>query len=144
MKPNKIMRTLLFNWPIKVFSLLLAIGIYIVINYALLDTRVVEIPLQVVMPVAYEASSNVPTSVTLSMRADERYITMIDAAAVRAVADFSHVRAEGAFSAPIVLHAQKSFVDMEVAFSTDPETIRIYFVKSDVVPETKDLGGIEL
>ena len=145
MKLNKIMRSLLFNWPVKVFSLLLAVGIFMVVNYATLDTRRVEIPLEVIIPSGYEASSNVPTSVTLHIRADERYIGMVDSSAIKATADFSKIDGEGAFSAPVLLGAQKSYMNIEVAFSTDPETVRIYLVKTDVAPRTDEyLGGIEL
>lgn len=145
MKTNKIMRSLLFNWPVKIFSLLLAVGIYMVVNYATLDTRRVEIPLQVIMPSGYEASSNVPESVTLHIRADERYIGMVDSSAINATADFSKVADEGAFSAPILLDTQKSYMDIDVSFSTKPETVRLYLVKLEVVaPADANLGGIEL
>lgn len=144
MKPNKLMRSLLFNWPIKVFSLLLAIGIYMVVNYATLDTRRVEIPLQIITPTGYEVSSNVPQFVTLQIQADERYIGMVDSSAINAIADFSKVGGEGVFSAPILLDAQKSYMDIEVAFSTNPETVRLYLVKSSVTQIDEDLGGIEL
>ena len=78
MKPNNLWRAIIFNWPVKVFSLVLAIGIYLVVNYATLDQRKVDIPLQVVLPGGYEATSTILDSVTLVIRTDARHIGMID------------------------------------------------------------------
>ena len=50
MKLNDVWRAIMFNWPVKVFSLVLAIGLYLVVNYATMDQRKVEIPLQVLLP----------------------------------------------------------------------------------------------
>jgi len=147
MKPNKLWRTMLFNWPVKVFSLLLAISIYLVVNYATLDQRSVEIPLHVVLPNTYVATSTVPDSVTLKIKADERYIGMVDTTAIKATVDYSMVDTEGVSSAPVVLAAEPSYFDIEISFSTDPETIRIYFQKSEMpvqVEENQELGGITL
>ncbi len=147
MKPNKLWHTMLFNWPVKVFSLLLAISIYLVVNYATLDQRTVEIPLHVILPDAFVATSTVPESVTLKIKADERYIGMVDSSAIKATVDYSMVDTEGVSSAPVVLMAQPSYFDIEVSFSTDPETIRIYFQKSEMpapVEANQELGGITL
>lgn len=146
MKPNKLWRSLLEDWPIKVFSLLLAIAVYVVVNYATLDSRRVEIPLHVTMPVGYEATSTIPESVTLMIRADERYIGMIDPTAIRAVADFSIVSEDGVTSVPVLLEASASYIEIEVSFSTDPEIVRIFFQKieqSDRVGEEENAGGTD-
>ena len=147
MKPNKLWRTMLFNLPVKVFSLLLAISIYLVVNYATLDQRTVEIPLHVILPEGFVATSTVPESVTLKIKADERYIGMVDSTAIKATVDYSMVDTEGVSSAPVVLAAQSSYFDIEISFSTDPETIRIYFQKSEKpakVEANQELGGITL
>ena len=147
MKLSSMWRSLLENWPIKVISLLLAISVYLVISYATLDTRRVEIPLQMVVPAGYEATSTVLESVTLIIRTDERYIGMIDPTAVTALADFSAVMQEGVATAPILLKADPSFVDIAVSFTTDPEQVRVFFRKSALPEATaghESSGGIEL
>lgn len=146
MKPNKLLRTLLEDWPIKVFSLLLAISIFLVVNYATLDSRIVEIPLQVIVPQGYEATSNIPESVTLHIKTDERYIGMIDPSAIQAIADFSRVSESGVSSVPVLLVAESSFVDIEVSFTTDPDIVRVFFQKSgqsDTVVENGQSGGTD-
>lgn len=146
MKPNKLWRSLLGDWPIKVFSLLLAVSVYVVVNYATLDSRRVEIPLYVTMPVGYEATSTIPESVSLHIRADERYIGMIDPTAIRATADFTVVSEDGVASVPILLEASASYVDIEVSFTTDPDIVRVFFQKaeqSDSVVEEENAGGMD-
>jgi pyridoxine 5'-phosphate synthase PdxJ len=129
MKLNDLWRTILDNWPIKVFSLLLAIGVYVIISFATLNTRTVEIPLEVRFPAGYEAASTVADSVMLHIRADERYIGMIDPTAIEAVVDYSWVSQEGVATAPVLLHAEPSFVSIDVSFTTQPETLRVLFKK---------------
>ncbi|HLW22320.1 MAG TPA: hypothetical protein VKZ39_03975 [Sphaerochaetaceae bacterium] len=147
MKLSSMWRSLLENWPIKVISLLLAISVYLVISYATLDTRRVEVPLHVVVPVGYEATSTIPDSVTLVIRTDERYIGMIDPTAVTAIADFSAVSQDGVATVPVLLEADSSFVDIEVSFTSEPELVKIFFRRLDrpKQAEEQDLsGGIAL
>lgn len=127
MKLNDLWRAIIFNWPVKVFSLLLAIGIYLIVNYATLDQRKVEIPLQVINPKGFSASSTVPESVILTIKTDGRYIAMVDPSAITATADFSTVDAEGVFSVPVLLSAQPSIFNIEVSFVTDPQIVKVFF-----------------
>lgn len=125
------MRSLLVDWPIKIISLLLAIGIYLVVNYVVLDTRFVEIPLEVILPAGYEVSSKVPQAVTLKIAGDERYIRLVDSGKISAKADFSLATQVGTVSAPVLLEAEKSYIDLDFTFSSDPEIIKIFLSKSE-------------
>lgn len=131
MKLNDIWRAIMFNWPIKVFSLVLAIGLYLVVNYTTMDQRKVEIPLQVVLPSGLEATSTVPDAITLIIKSDSRYIAMIDPWEITAIADFSSVDSEGVASVPVLLDADPSYMAIEVSFATDPEVIRVYFAHTE-------------
>jgi YbbR domain-containing protein len=147
MKLNNLWRTILEDWPIKVISLLLATSLYLVINYATLDNRRVEIPLQVKIPVGYEATSTIPDSVMLHIKAEERFIGMINSSAITAVADFSTITSEGVATVPILIHAEASFIDIQVSLSTDPETIKVFFRKTERLQEDSEnqiSGGIDL
>ncbi len=147
MKLSSMWRSLLENWPIKVISLLLAMSVYLVISYATLNTRRVEIPLQVVIPAGYEATSTVTESVTLIIRTDERYIGMIDPTAVTAIADFSAITQEGVATVPVLLKTDPSFVEIEVSFTSNPEQVKVFFQKSeypDSVARDELSDGIEL
>lgn len=127
MKQSNVWRTLLFNWPVKVFSLLLATLIVVVINFISIDTREVEIPLVVLLPQEYEAASQVDSTVTLSIRADGRYLALIDPASVTATADFSFVNKEGVATTPILLTQGESLFNIKATLTTKPEIARVYF-----------------
>ncbi|MGI6466670.1 MAG: hypothetical protein ACOXZZ_03650 [Sphaerochaetaceae bacterium] len=127
MSSSSIWRNITNNWVVKVFSLLLAIAIYIIINYGVVDTREVEIPLNVIMPSEWVAISNVPESVTLIIKSDPQHSMFVDPADFEASADFSQVNQQGVSSAPVILNSDTNFKNMKLSFSTNPETIRIFF-----------------
>jgi len=139
---------MLFNWPVKVISLVFAIVLYLIINYGMLDRREVEIPLRMIQPRGFTVTSTVPSSVTLVIQADERIIRMIDPSVVAASVDFSFIREEGVASAPVVLTTGTAPVKGEVAFSTEPELIKAFFAKTGSAENesdgSADPGGIEL
>ncbi|HHU88443.1 MAG: hypothetical protein ACOXZ2_01960 [Sphaerochaetaceae bacterium] len=132
MNLNKVIRSIFRDWPIKIISLLLAVGIYLVVNYVVLDTRYVEIPLEVIIPPGYEVMSKVPTSVTLKIVGDERYIQLVDPSAINAKADFTFATKGGTLSVPVLLEAQESYIDLNFTLSTAPEIIRLYLATVDV------------
>ncbi|MGI6432643.1 MAG: hypothetical protein ACOXZ4_02090 [Sphaerochaetaceae bacterium] len=133
MKPSNLWRSLAVNWPVKVFSLLLAVGVFVIINYTSVDQREVEIPLQVVLPAGYSATSTVPSSVLLTIQAEGRYLAMINPSAVTAVADFSSVNDEGVAGTPVKLNLGPSLFEIEATYSLKPEVVRIYFVRDEAV-----------
>jgi hypothetical protein len=135
MKLNNLWRTLMNNWIVKVFSLLLAIGVYLVINYATLDQRKVDIPLEVIMPIKYQAVSTVPKTISLIIKTDSRYSSIIDPWTVKAKADFSNVDSEGVKSTAVILSTEGPYASTKVYFSSQPEVIRIYFALTENVSE---------
>ncbi|MFA5513359.1 MAG: hypothetical protein WDA17_00380 [Sphaerochaetaceae bacterium] len=131
MNSSTFWRALTNNWTVKVFSLLLAIGIFFVVNYATVDQKVIEIPLQIVMPQDYEAISTVPPNVNLIIRSDPRYTRLVDPYDFKAKVDFSFVQSDGVSSSPVLLTSDSNYKSMNLFFTTDPEIIRIYFVAKE-------------
>ncbi len=135
MNLNKIIRSIFRDWPIKIISLLLAIGIYLVVNFVVLNSRSIEIPLEVIIPEGYEVVSKVPESVTLKIEGDERYIQLVDPSAIRAKADFTFATAGGTLSVPVLIEAEKSYIDLDFTLTTNPEVIRLYLATVDIEDE---------
>ncbi len=75
MKMNDISRTVLNNWPIKVFSLILALCIYTIIHFTFIAERELEIPLDLILPAGYTAVSTVPDTVLVTLKGDDRDIS---------------------------------------------------------------------
>ncbi len=129
MKMNEISRVILNNWPIKVFSFLLALFIFIIIHFTTFTSREVEVPLRVIFPTGYTAVSTVPESVTLIFQGKDASISKIRTDAVETIADFSLVREEGVSEQRVQLIYDSSLFDIEFSVTSDPATVKIYYEK---------------
>ncbi len=131
MKSNKMIQNLLENWPTKVFSLLVAIGLYLVVSLFLVGSKKVEIPLEIIHPIGYEAVSTLDESVELIIRADQRYVSLINSSAIQAVADFSFVDSEGVASTRVQLMYKEELFNIDFSLSTNPEIIKVFYQEKD-------------
>ena len=129
MKSNKIINNLLQNWSVKMFSFLVAIALYIIITLSLLGSISVEIPLSVIHPKGYEALSIVDEKIELTIRAQQKYVALINPHAINAVADFSFVNSDGVASARVILEFDESLFDIDFSLFTNPEFIRVFYEK---------------
>ena len=128
MRVNKYLQNLLFNWPAKVLSLVLALLIYAFIQYSTLDTRVVTIPLTVRLPEHLVAESLVPQNVEVRIKGNEDIIYLIDPAAIAASIDFSDVGEDGIATRSVVLiYDERVFDSAQISLLANPSQFRILF-----------------
>ena len=111
------------------FSFLVAIALYIIITLSLLGSISVEIPLSVIHPKGYEALSIVDEKIELTIRAQQKYVALINPHAINAVADFSFVNSDGVASARVILEFDESLFDIDFSLFTNPEFIRVFYEK---------------
>jgi hypothetical protein len=130
MKQNNLLRSVLFNWPIKVLSLVFAISFFLVVRYATLDSREVELPLHVINPKNFIASSALPNTILVKISGEDREIHLIDPSEILVSVDFSFVRQEGVASAPVVLDYGTTPYKTNITFAAEPEFLRVYFSPS--------------
>jgi hypothetical protein len=135
MKMNNLLRTISHNWPIKVFSLLLAVALYLVIHFTTMATVTLFIPLRVIEPVGFSATSTVDDSVELSIYGDKKYIYLINPSAIEATADFSTVSKSGVATRDVMLSYDDTLFDIELNFTTDPESVKIFYQDNDNLEE---------
>ncbi|MGD1832829.1 MAG: CdaR family protein [Sphaerochaetaceae bacterium] len=135
MKMNDLIRTIRHNWPVKVISFVLALAIYMVIHYTTMATSSYQIPLNVIEPEGYTIVSTVEQTVQLNVTGDKKYIYMVNPKAVTATADFSQVNESGVAVRNVILSYDDSLFDIDVTFSTDPESIKIFFEESESTQE---------
>jgi hypothetical protein len=92
------------------------------------STRIVSIPLDVILPIEYEAESLVPTSVDLEINGNNNIIYLIDPTLVNATVDFSSVNKEGISNNPIQLQYDETvFSKGNISLSTNPATVKVSF-----------------
>jgi YbbR domain-containing protein len=148
MKQNNFLRSVLFNWPVKILSLVFAISLYLVVAFAVSPEREVVLPLQVIVPRGFIAASSFPQTVTVTISGEDRIIHRIEPSLLVVSVDFSFVNAEGVASAPILISFKDSPLVSRVVYSVEPEVLRVFFIKSKadepVVNATENVGPIEL
>ena len=120
------------NWQIKIVCFLLAVLIYFVAEFAVLDTRTITLPLTVILPSDYQATSIIPQSVDVEIKGTEDQIYMLDPDNLSVVADFSKVSKEGVSS--VKINVDTSYYDgvldlTKVTITSEPQSIRVYFEK---------------
>lgn len=138
MKSNKNVDTLLRNWPIKMFSFLIALGLYLVVSLSLMDSVEVELPLTIIHPAGFEALSILDEKVELTIRTQQRYVALINPHAINATADFSYVHTDGVASSRVVLEYDESLFDIEFSLSANPDYIRVFYEKFEEEPPVSD------
>ncbi|NCB01020.1 MAG: hypothetical protein EOM67_02500 [Spirochaetia bacterium] len=131
MKSNKTIKTILQNWPAKIFSLLIAIALYLVVTLSLVGSQTIEIPLKIIHPTGYEAVSTLEETVELTLKAQQKYLALINPRAIQAVADFSFVASTGVAVTQVALSYDESLFNIDVSLSTNPERIKVFYQKSE-------------
>jgi len=79
------------DWSVKMLCLVCAIVLYFMIGYVSYVQRVVEIPLEIKMPVGYSAQNILSTSTKLKIEGDNTLVYMVAPNEIKAVCDFSKV-----------------------------------------------------
>lgn len=130
MKRNNLWQTFIFNWPAKVISLVMAVLLYLVVTFMTVQQREIDIPLQVVLPTSYIATSTIPENVKVIISGEDRAIHMIDPTSIEASVDFTFVSKEGVSAAPIVLSHADYPLTSEITIRVSPEQLRVFFVTS--------------
>lgn len=138
MKSNSTINNLLRNWPVKMFSFLIALALYLVVSLSLMGSVEVEIPLTVIHPTGYEALSIVDEKIELTIRAKQKYVALINPHAIKAIADFSFVHSEGVASSRVSFEYDTSLFDIDFSLTATPEYTRVFYQKIQDLPNTDE------
>lgn len=127
---NNVSLYLLDNWKPKLISLIFALCIFFFYMFSSNSSRIVTIPLEVILPIEYEAESLIPTAVDLEINGNNNIIYLIDPTLVGAQADFSSVEKEGISAVSVKLkYDDKMFSKGNISLSTVPSSVKVSFKK---------------
>ena len=127
---NKLSMIFLDDWKPKLISLILALCVFFFYMFSGNSSRIVTIPIDVIMPIEYEAESLIPSYVDLEINGNDNIIYLIDPTLVGAKANFSSVDKEGISSVSVELkYDEKMFSQGNISLSTKPSKIKISFKK---------------
>jgi len=125
---DKISLYLFDNWKPKLISLILALCVFSFFYYFNHSSRKVTVPIEVVLPLDYEAESLIPDSIELKIIGDNNIIYLIDPNLIVPVVDFSNVKREGISKRNVVLsYNEDMFSKGKINVVTNPEVIKISF-----------------
>ncbi len=125
---NKISLYLLDNWKPKLISFILALCFFFLYLFSNNSSRIVTIPLDVYLPIGYQAESLIPNSVDLEISGNNNIIYLIDPNLIKAKVDFSSIQKEGISTENIELeYDYKIFSKENISLNTKPATVKISF-----------------
>ena len=127
---SKFFQKLFYNWQAKIISFLLAVFVYFILLFSIQNSRTISLPVEVVMPNGYVATSNVPTSIDLVIQGTEDQIYLVDVSKITLKVDFSMVDREGVSYATVQINMEdlSSYVDTSaISIYTKPSQVRVYF-----------------
>ena len=126
---SKFFQKLFYNWQAKIISFLLAVFVYFILMFSIQNSRTIALPVEVVMPEGYVATSNVPSSIDLVIQGTEDQIYLIDVSKIMLKVDFSMVDREGISYATVQIDINElaSYIDTSaVSIYTKPSQVRVY------------------
>jgi len=118
MRPERLIRRIIADWPAKVLSLAVALLLTLFFNLTRLEERTISIPLSVSLNDDMAPSSSYPRMVRVSMRGEREVIYGIREDEVSASLDLSGYKTEGVYRAPVRLEKRGN------ALSADPLELR--------------------
>ena len=129
MKQNKT-RGFFSDWQVKILCLIVAVLVYFSFSFGIPSERKVTMPLNIMLPEGLEVTSNMPESVDVIVRGNEKQIYMVDVSRIKLYADFTDVKNEGVASVPVVIDYSEllDFISItDLTIYTDPSLIKLYF-----------------
>jgi len=118
------------DFHIKLLCFLFAVATVFILSYGLQSRRVITLPLKVVMPVGYKATSYIPDSADVIIQGTEDRIYMVNAEKFYLTADFSNVNRTGVSSVPVTINYEGSGDSLNfssITIYSVPSSIRVYF-----------------
>ena len=138
MKANRFFEKILYNWPVKVCCLIVAIALYLFHQASLTEKRSFVIPLTVVEEGAVQHTGDFTSTVTVVVRANTEQISSVHSNQLTAYVNLNNVAKNGEYNLPV-----KVKVDDEL-MGFDPFEIKVKPEYIKIKAETKDLKFIPL
>lgn len=138
MKANRFFEKILYNWPVKVCCLIIAIALYLFHQASLTEKRSFVIPLTVLEEGAVQHTGDFTSTVTVVIRANTEEISSVHSNQLKAYVNLNNISKNGEYTLPVKV----TVADEIMAF--DPFEIKVKPEYIKIKAETKDLKFIPL
>ncbi len=138
MKANQFFDKILYNWPVKVCCLIIAIALYLFHQASLTEKRSFVIPVTVEEEGAVQHTGDFTTNVTVTIRANTEEISSVHSNQLKAYVNLNNISKNGEYNLPVKVKV----ADEIMAFDPFEIKVKPEYIKMKV--ETKDLKFIPL
>lgn len=138
MKANRFFEKILYNWPVKICCLIVAIAIFLFHQASLTDKRSFVIPLSIIENGAVQHTGDYVSTVTVTIRANTEQISSVHSNQLNAYVSLDGIAKNGEYNLPVKVKV----ADEIMAF--DPFEIRVKPENIKIKAESKDLKFIPL
>ena len=133
MKANRFFEKILYNWPVKICCLIIAIAIYLFHQSSLTEKRSFVIPLTVVEEGNVQHTGDYTSTVTVTVRANTEEISSVHSNQLTPYVNLNNISKNGEYNLPVKVQVS----DEIMAF--DPFEIKVKPEYITIKAETKDL-----
>ena len=138
MKANQFFNKILYNWPIKVCCLIIAIAIYLFHQASLTEKRSFVIPLTIVEEGNVQHTGDYTSTVTVIVRANTEEISSVHSNQLTAYVNLNNISKNGEYNLPVKVKV----ADEIMAF--DPFEVKVKPEYIKIKAESKDFKFIPL
>ena len=138
MKANRFFEKILYNWPVKICCLIIAIALYLFHQASLTEKRSFVIPLTVVEEGSVQHIGETASTVTVTVRANTEEISSVHSNQLTAYVNLNNVVKNGEYNLPVKVKVAEEIM----AF--DPFEIKVKPEYVKIRAEAKDLKFIPL
>jgi len=126
--PEKFLRRLTENWPVKILSIAAAVMLFFFNQMATLEERFLSIPLQIRISEQFIPAETFPKTVRLTLRGRSEEVNLVLEDDLEVFADFSMYELEGSYTVPVQVLKKGGLAHMDpLELQVEPKklTLRI-------------------
>jgi YbbR domain-containing protein len=141
---NKVILTIIENWPVKVLSIAIAIILFVFNRLNTLTSRPLSVPLLIETSAELVPASAYPQKVRINLRGEDEGIKSISESDVEAYVDLSQYENGGLYSVPVLVRKKGSALGIEpLEITVSPSKIAVQLDQriSRTIPLTAAVRG---
>lgn len=132
MKQSRFLQWFVFDWPVKVLSLLTAVLIFFLVQMLMIEERSFIVPLHVITGEEYYISSSYDQRVKVVITGDREDVLMVYPEDLYVMADASEITEEGMSDIPLSLRKSGLLDSMKnVDILIEPDEVRLQILERE-------------
>ncbi len=132
MGQNRFVQWLVYDWPVKIISLLTAVLLFFFVQFMQLEERSFTVPLRVEIGNDVTIDSTYPKVVEVTVKGPQEDVFLIYPEDIEAVLELSDVTDAGMYLVPVTIRRSEAFQSIEdVQLLVEPANVRVHVKRGD-------------